>query len=405
MAMSGKPRNLLMLAPQLPYPPEQGAALRNYNILRYLSRRHAVTLIAFDQRGQGVPEALRLLCKAVVAVPVPRRTSFTRAMHTLLPQPDLAVRLHSGEFADKVRAAAAVEPFDIVQCEALELFPYASLGYGPIVLDEHNAEWRLQQTALRAALHDHRLVAAGYSLLQVQKLRRYERTALRRAAQVVSVSDADRSDLVRLAPKANVTVIPNGVDTALYAPLLNEPEEPATVFFAGKMDFRPNIEGALWLVREVMPMLWQTHPEVKVVLFGMQPTEAVQRLGQDARVTVTGAVPGVDAEKRAMARATVVCVPLLSGGGTRLKFLHGLSMAKAVVSTALGAGGFALEPGRHALIASTPGEFAARIADCLSSPLLRRRLGNAGRRLAEERYAWSHLLPAFDDVYRGIVRG
>ncbi len=90
-----------------------------------------------------------------------------------------------------------------------------------------------------------------------------------------------------------------------------------------------------------------------------------------------------------LAQATVVVVPLRSGGGTRLKILEALAMSRPVVSTTLGAEGLDLEAGREIQIADDPGVFARRVVELLADPAARQRLGTAGRRRVEQSYDWS----------------
>lgn len=392
-----------MLAPQAPFPPEQGAALRNYNILKHLAARHRVTLVAYGEPTR-IAEPLRECCDEVILVPAPARTAGQRLAEQLLPAPDLAVRLRSPAFGAALAAACRRCRFAVVQCEGLELFGYASTVSAPLILDAHNAEWRLQHVSYHTALRDGRPASALYSLLQWRKLRRYEGLALRRACVTFAVSETDRRDLHRVAPDAKTSVLANGVDTELYQPLPAVAEDGDSILFAGKMDFRPNVEGALWLAKRVMPRVWSRRPAARLVLFGRDPARVVQELAADPRISVTGHVPGTDAEKLALARAGVVAVPLLSGAGTRLKVLNALAMARPLVSTPLGATGYALQSGQHLLLA----EGAARFADALLLLLDQRdiahRLGLAGRG-AVQQYTWERLLPALDRAYAEVCRG
>ena len=45
-------RRILVVTPQFPYPPHQGASLRNYYIIKGLSQKHRVTLLSFVDPGR-----------------------------------------------------------------------------------------------------------------------------------------------------------------------------------------------------------------------------------------------------------------------------------------------------------------------------------------------------------------
>jgi polysaccharide biosynthesis protein PslH len=96
-------------------------------------------------------------------------------------------------------------------------------------------------------------------------------------------------------------------------------------------------------------------------------------------------------------------VPLRLGSGTRLKIVEALAMAKGVVSTHLGAEGLETEHGRHILLADEPDRFADHVVRLLEDPAAAERLGEAGRRLAVERYAWSAAAGAMEALYRRVI--
>jgi len=63
----------------------------------------------------------------------------------------------------------------------------------------------------------------------------------------------------------------------------------------------------------------------------------------------------------------VTVVPVRIGGGTRLKVVEALAMAKAVVSTSLGCEGLAVRSGDNALLADDAGGFASAIVQLLAN--------------------------------------
>jgi glycosyltransferase involved in cell wall biosynthesis len=105
-------------------------------------------------------------------------------------------------------------------------------------------------------------------------------------------------------------------------------------------------------------------------------------------VEVTGAVPQIGPY---FERATIVVVPLLSGGGTRLKILEAFAAGRAVVSTTIGAEGLDVGHEEHLLVADGAETFAAETTRLLRDGALRARRAGAARRLAEERYDWKIL--------------
>ena len=403
-------RRILMLAPQLPYPPHQGRSVRNYNLLRFLAGRHEVSLLAFADpctRPEHL-EHLERLCRRVRTVPAPERRPADRLWSLLSsPWPDMAWRLASPEYAAAFRGWLAEERFDLLQVEGIELARYL-LGpdvLGPqrplVVFDEHNAEYLLQKRAFLAdARNPLRWPAAAYSLLQWLKLRSFERQVCRRADRVVAVSQADAKALRALDPAVRPFVVPNGVDLERCRPGLSPLPGLARpcLVFVGKMDFRPNIDAVLWFARQVLPRLWSRRPDVGFYVVGQSPSPRLSVLRREPRIVITG---WVDDPRPYIAGAEVYVVPLRVGGGTRLKVVEAMAMGAAMVSTSLGVEGLGAVDGRQLLLADDPHGFAQRILELLDDADRRRRLGLAARAFVEERYGWERIGPLLEAAYRG----
>jgi sugar transferase (PEP-CTERM/EpsH1 system associated) len=395
---------LLLLTPQLPYPPHQGTSLRNFNLIAQLTKRHRVSLLSFLEPDQSLDEAGPLLdlCNWVDTVPVPRRSNALRLRQMLTTRhPDMAWRLWSPAFRDRLARRLAGSAFDVVQIEAIELAPYLpvielSQPRPLIVYEDHNAEWVLQKRACLTDLRSpRRWPAAAYSFVQWLRLKRYEADVCRHADRVVAVSDADREAIRTIAPNVPVTVVPNGVDLAEYT-CYQGPTKPYDMVFTGKMDFRPNIDAMLWFGREVWPLIHQRRPQASLAIVGQRPSPRLDVLRDLPGITLTGWVEDV---RPYIAGAGVYIAPLRVGGGTRLKLLQAMAMGSAIVATSLGAEGFPVIDGRELLLADTPADFARAVLTLLDAPGRRAQLGMFARRFAEDNYGWDTLVPRLEALY------
>ncbi len=396
---------LLLLTPQLPYPPHQGTSLRNFNLIAQLTKRHRVSLLSFLEPDQSLDEAGPLLdlCNWVDTVPVPRRSNTLRLRQMLTTRhPDMAWRLWSPAFRDRLARRLAESAFDVVQIEAIELAPYLpvielSQPRPLIVYEDHNAEWVLQKRACLTDLRSpRRWPAAAYSFVQWLRLKSYEADVCRHADRVVAVSDADREAIRTIAPNVPVTVVPNGVDLAEYT-CYQGPTRQYDMVFTGKMDFRPNIDAMLWFGREVWPLIHQRRPQASLAIVGQRPSPRLDVLRDLPGITLTGWVEDV---RPYIAGAGVYIAPLRVGGGTRLKLLQAMAMGSAIVATSLGAEGFPVIDGQELLLADTPADFARAVLTLLDAPGRRAQLGMFARRFAEANYGWDILVPRLEALYR-----
>jgi sugar transferase (PEP-CTERM/EpsH1 system associated) len=412
---------LLFLTPQLPYPPQQGTALRNWGLISHLSQNHEVWLLSFAEAsavagGATIHPVLKRACKSIETVRVPTRSQFTRA-RTLVTStlPDMAWRLWSPEFERQLRAWLRDHHFDIVQVEGIELARYMcalTADHRPrdyrLVFDDHNCEYLLQQRTHEADLKRGRLHGALYSWFQWRRLYVFERTALQTADATLCVSPQDRALLQTLAPRATVRTIYNGIDVARYAastPSISSPPraggtEGGAIVFTGKMDFRPNIEAMLWFQREVWPAVKRAHPAAKWYIVGQKPSPRLEPLRNDPDIVITGQVDDVQPY---IAQADVYIAPLQAGGGTRFKLLEAMAMRRAIVSTTLGCEGFNVTSGREMIVADSGSEFAGAIIELLRSEPRRREMGARAHAFVAATYDWASIVPKLEDVYRQLV--
>jgi glycosyltransferase involved in cell wall biosynthesis len=421
--------------------------MRIYQLVRGLAERHDLTCLSFapDLAAEQALAPLQRICRVVtVRGPIARGLA-RRAWTTLASSlPDMALRNAAPAYSAALRALLATEQFDIVQAESIEMAGYLLQANSlelkvknthdadnskllplnsKLVLDQFNAEYLLQKRAalnsLRAGLRpptqprDLRSNALGvaggvYSLAQWQKLKRYERHAMRLCDAVLAVADEDRGTLLGLAPDATIGVVPNGVDTAYFsraAMALNRVGPLAfsapTLVFSGTLDFRPNVDAVTWFVREVLPRVRARRPDVRLLVVGKRPAPALRQLADQGALMLAGEV--TDARPY-LAGAAVYVVPMRIGGGVRLKLLEALALELPVVSSGMGAEGVAdLRVGEHCLVADDAVDFAEQVLRLLHDPALGVRLGAAGRALVRERYDWSVIVPRLEALYQALL--
>ena len=402
---------VLFLTPQLPYPPHQGTALRNFGLVRGVAQAgHEVWLLSFAGEGQPLPAETPLvyLCAAVHTVPAPPpRSRLARLRDVLLTgEADMARRLRSEAFGAALARLLAREGFDAIHIEGIEMAVYLPIikraqPAAITLYDAHNAEHDLQRRVFEVdRAQPARWAGAAYSWLQWRRLTRFEREVCRAVSAVVAVSEADAAALRRLAG-VPVAIVPNGIDAAKYAqpPVEQVDIGPAALVFSGKMDYRPNVDAALWFAERVLPRVRQAIPAARFVAVGQQPHPRLQSLRGAPGVVLTGWVPAVEPYLHA---AAVYVAPLRMGSGTRFKVLQAMAAGCAIVSTALGAEGIDAQPGRDLLIADTDADFAQAVLDLLREPERRRALGRAGQDLARSRYDWSAIIPRLLDMYPAL---
>ena len=282
---------------------------------------------------------------------------------------------------------------DVAVCDFLS----ASLNFpenfaAPVVLFQHNVEtmlWRRMAHTEKAPWKK-----VSYSI-EAWKMASYETQALRRFQHVIAVSEHDRNAMLGLSSGCSITVVPTGVDTDKYRASPSVSGDPPVVLFTGSMDWEPNVDAVEYFCREIWPTVLSAFPNARFQIVGRTPSARVRSLAS-ASVEVTGTVPSITDYLRS---ATVVVVPLRIGGGTRLKIFEAMAMAKALVSTSIGAEGLDVRDCQDLMIADNAQSFAAAVVRLLKEPELRRSYEQAAATLAA-RYDWSQIARRFAEVLR-----
>jgi glycosyltransferase involved in cell wall biosynthesis len=410
--------NILVIAHQLPYPPDTGGKIRLYHLYSRLAQRHSVTwvspVVAADE--PHVKDVLQF-CEQVIPLPgdgaieLPQhgwRNLVMRAVAHLhwerlfvfcfgyVHTPGLAWRYGTPERVAVVREAVDSCPWDVIICEtvnSVELKPPAQRV--PCVVSLWDIQWQLFRRLRRISpgTWEDRL----FYLPELLKIRRYEREQYRGFDAAVTVSDRDKASLGRLCPQLRIEVIDNGVDNTYYQPSFVS-EQSNTLLFVGTLGYAPNRDAVVYFADEILPIIKASVPDTTFNVVGLG---APAGFGEPPGVNMIGAVPDV---RPYVQQSSVIVVPLRAGSGTRIKIVEALAAGKPVVTTSIGAEGLRVEHGRHVLIADKPDDFAAAVVRLLRDPALRLELGINGRRLVQQEYDWGMLAQRFESVLADTVR-
>jgi sugar transferase (PEP-CTERM/EpsH1 system associated) len=397
--------NLLILTPQRPYPTHQGTTIRNFYIIAELAKRHQISLLTFLEADQSPQDdgPLPDLCRTLDILPAPARSTLTRLKQIAFTnRPDMSWRLWSLDFDRKLRQLLQENAFDVVQIEGIEMSPYLPTikelaPQTKIIYDDHNAEWLLQYRNFTTDLQNPaRWIAAAYSFIQTQRLKRYERRVCRQADGVIAVSEADKEAILQLDPALKITLVPNGVDLKLHS---QHPAQsiPVDLVFTGKMDYRPNIDAMLWFGQEVLPLIQKERPQTTLAIVGQRPHPRLDPLRENRAITITGYVDDV---RPYIAGASVYIAPFRVGGGTRLKLLEAMAMRKSIVATGVGAEGFPITNNKEMILVDDPALMTKAILRLLDNPQIRHELGKNAYQFVSTHYAWESLVPAMEALYK-----
>ena len=222
------------------------------------------------------------------------------------------------------------------------------------------------------------------ALRESRRLRKVETRLLNAVDVAITPSTAEATLIAEIAPQTPVYTVPPFVEAGAGGLPPGVPlAERQMLVMVGGYRHAPNVDAAVHLVRDVMPIVWRAIPQATVELVGSDPPASVLALGSD-RVVVRGHVPEL-AEVYARARMTVS--PLRFGAGLKGKILSSLDAGVPVVTTSIGNEGFDLISGEEALIGDEPQLLAEHVIRLYREPELLEGIGARGRMAALTRFS------------------
>ena len=391
---------ILIVSPELPYPPAWGFAIRVSRILALLSRRHTVSLLTYARDGaDDNVRALAATCHSVHTVLEPSDSSMAKRIGQMTSMVSSASYhgryLYTDAMQRKLDELTAQERFDVIQVETSQMVAFRFDPRAALAIVEHDIVYELLG---RMATSERSFLRRAYNSAEARKFKLEEIERWKQASACIVTSSREVPIVRQAGITVPVLVAPNGVDVEYFAPSSQAPE-PDTLVMTGLMRYRPNIDAAAFFVSEVFPQILAQRPNARIFIVGGDPPEEVTRLASE-RVIVTGGVPDV---RPYVHRAAVVVVPLRMGGGTRLKVLEGLAMKKAMVSTYIGCEGIEVEDQKHLLVRNDADSFAKAVLQLLNDPATGTALANEGYDLVGRQYRWEMVVDKVERLYEQLV--
>lgn len=238
--------------------------------------------------------------------------------------------------------------------------------------------------------------------LQRRMLLEYQKRCLTLGAAIFC-SDEDREEVTGGNSLSNAYVVPNTFPTGEQ---IRNPDGDGyvnrrTLLFVGALDYVPNISGLKWFLESIFPGVKERYRDIRLLVVGRRPTEdLVAKCREYPGVELHPDVPDVGPYYE---RCGAVVIPLLSGGGTRIKILEAAMAGRPVLSTPLGAHGLGCVDGVQ-LMLFTDGESFLERYNRLDEETTYRGCVEKMHAVVEERYSPAAFDRAMEDVAQGILR-
>jgi len=296
--------------------------------------------------------------------------------------------------------AAQHVSYSLVHFDTIGLAPFRThFPSTPASLGHHNIESHM---LARRAENEQSFAKRVYFLLESKRVRRYEARIAGEFDLHITCSELDCVRLQEVAPGVRAVAVPNGVDAEYFQPAHSKSAAPSLIF-VGSLNWYPNVDAVLFLLREIWPVAKARHPDLRFDIVGSAPPKSVLTAAAELKdVRVHGFVDDV---RPLMDAATLYVCPIRDGGGTKLKLLDAFAMEKCVIAHPVACEGIDVSPGMNVHLAESAAGFADAIDRLVADPPTRLAMGRAARALVVEKYAFSQIGRQLCNLFESIAAG
>ena len=396
---------ILFLAHRIPYPPDKGDKIRSWRLFQHLTEKCDVHLACFidDKRDRAHKDFLQSMCKSAAFVEINKLVCTAKSLRGFCVSRPLSLAYYQSREMREAVARMRARPLaaEIVFSSAMAQYIERPVNDRKRIVDFCDADsekWveyaqKADGVMKRVYAREGRLLAAAETMI----------ANWADASFAVTPAEAILFNR-RPSLKREVAWWSNGVDTEYFDPdgAYETLEAAPDVVFVGAMDYRANIEAALFFVEKVWPEIRRQAPQARFAVVGSNPVRDIQKLHGINGVVVTGRVPDV---RPWLQQAKAAVAPLRVARGVQNKVLEAMAMAKPVVATRAAATGLRVTDGENIFIADDPAIAASTLAALLNDAALARRVGASARQAVVDIYDWDAQLRRFDSGFDAALRG
>lgn len=391
---------ILMITPYLPYPLVSGGQIRSYNLLKNLAPKHKITLASFirDSSEEKYLKQLAPYCQKVILF---KRRKAWSPLNILLsgvtPYPFLVSIYFGIKVKQQIKKELELENYDLIHAETFYVMPNIPETKVPIFLVEQVIEYLVYQRFVQS-LPSWATPIKPLLLLDVAKIKWWERHYWRKAKRLAAMSKEDQEFIKRSNANLKVDVVANGVDIEYFSKTKRQEPQKPTVLFVGNFKWLPNRDATKFLVKEIWPKIKSQIKDAHLWIVGRNPPDDIQKLSaKDINVDST-----IEDIRTAYDKSHVLLAPIRNGRGTKYKILEAMATRTPIVGTRLAIEGINVKSGRDALVAHSAQDLANATVNVLKNPKLGKKLASAAYNLVSHDYNWKKISSELDRIYKEV---
>jgi len=373
---------IFVLLSRVPYPLEKGDKLRAFNQIKGLAKSNTIILCALNPDSnldkQKAFSELQPYCHSINFLDLPlykRLWNMSKAFFGSLP---IQVGyFYNNAAAKEINRLIKTYSPDHIYCQFIRTTEYVkdiniskTLDYQDVL--SYGLKRRLKNTSA---------LKKPFFSMEYNRVLKYENKVFDIFDNKTIISIPDKN-LIPHKNKEEIHVIPNGVDHLFFKPL--DRKKTVDIVFTGNMAYPPNVDAADYLVKDIMPLVWNKRPNTSVLLAGASPVKRVLAL-QSNLVKVSG---WMDDIRDSYSAAQVFIAPMRIGTGLQNKLLEAMSMKIPSITTPLANDALQAKDGIEILIGTDTKQLANRIIELLENKDLYNNIAQNGYGFVHANHSW-----------------
>lgn len=397
---------ILIFTHRVPFPQNGGYQIVVCNTIRGLvNLGHQVSLVALNAKKnhQDISQDDKDLLSKINyrAYEIDINVSVIDVAFNLFSKTSFNIdKYYDQEFEKLLIGELRKTAYDIIQFEGLMVSLYLSAvrkhSKAKIIYRAHNIENQIWQ---RLSEQKSDPFKKSYLKLHAKRIKNYELQQLNNFDAIGVFTSQDKSTLLEYGTKIPIEILPVGLNMDHYKPDYNKTEVPS-LFFLGSLDWLPNREGIEWFLKNFHKDLTDGDLRVHFYVAGNDIPDRFDDYDVMGKIFIQGKV---DNALEFMNSKSIMIVPLLSGGGMRVKIVEGMAMQKCIISTSLGAEGINFEDGVNIIIANNQEQFYDAIKLCITDEQYCQNIGLNARKLVEGKHDLNKVTKNLVDFYERIL--
>lgn len=387
---------ILYVNPLLLYPTIQGNQRTGLNRVKYLSKNHKITLIAFYSSKKELDSALEVLnkyCTSVIPIYLPLWKRILNIIVGFISSKlPLQILYYRSNTLQKLVNDLDDQSFDIIHFNTIRMAPYALGLKTPLLIDLHDS----MILNIKRRLASEKPLKKTMYLLELHRIEKYERYLVKNYKHLMVLAEQDK--FIHTS-NDNIDVIHLGVDDSEFKPTGLIPNNK-TIIFSGNMSYTPNVDAVIWFIDNCWNKIINEVPDAKFKIVGANPSPLLDKYKSIKSIEIAGRVKSMINE---INNAQFSIAPLRSGSGMQNKVLEAMSCGLPVVCTTIGLGDIKADLNVDIFVADTPQDFTEKCILLLNNHTLCVKMGQKSRGFINTHYSINYHCDSLEKLYKRII--